>query len=179
MQLTIQQFREGLSDPDFAVGFIINNNPEAVAERLRSMDFIVSDADGIVRALNQLLAEDQGQRFVDALSVPVNIDVLSAEELAVLGQQSIAMANVAGAKSNNMKDEEGGFNWGALFGGLAQGTLFYLNSTGQGQVNPQAGAANAAANPPQAKDNTLWWVLGSVLLIIVVVAIIIIAKRAK
>ncbi len=176
MQLTQQQFREGLSDPDFAVGFIINNNPEAVAERLRSMDFIVSDADGIVRALNELLANGDGARFIQALSVPVDTSTLSAEEQVILGQQSLAMANVAGAKSNNIKDD-GGFNWGAVFGGLAQGTLFYLDQTGQATVDPQAGATNAAAPPAASSSNTMWWVLGGVLLVAVIIAVLIIAKQ--
>ncbi len=176
---SLDQLRTSLLSPDYAVAFIIGNNPEAVADNVRQMGFIASDADGIVRALNAMLADGRGEDFIQALSVPVRTDRLTAEELAVLGEQSVAISRAYGKAatgSNSYKDESGGFNWNALFGGLASGTLAYLQLNGANQVNP--GAAQPTT-PPPAKDNTLTWVLGGIAVIVLVVVVVIAIKASK
>ena len=93
--LTISQFREALTNPDYIVGFIIANNPEAVADNLRGQGFIVSTPQDIVQALNALLERGDDALFEQALSVPLNEDRITPDELVVLAEQSDAMRRVA------------------------------------------------------------------------------------
>lgn len=167
MLQTIDQFRANLADPDYAVGFILQNNPEDVADNLRGMGLTVSNTQDITNALNGFLEDGRGELFVQALSVPVKTELISDEQLVVLAQQATAMANAAGQPL--AKSAQGGFNVNALLGGLATGALFYLNSNNQNQVQP-----TNTPKPVEQKDNTMMWVLigGAVIVVIVVLAMV-------
>lgn len=176
MAQTLDQLRIDLSTPDYGVAYIINNNPEEVADRLRAQGFIVSDADGMADALNELLAAGNTSGFRQALSVPVRLDRISPEEIAVLTETAVAMANAGGEPIT--KNSDGGFNVAALFGGLATGYLSYLTLTGQQQVNPQAPNTNQQPQQPR-QDNTMAWVLGIAAIVVVVVVVVMLTKGKK
>jgi F0F1-type ATP synthase membrane subunit c/vacuolar-type H+-ATPase subunit K len=174
--LTLDQFRLGLQDPNFAVAVIIGNNPEDVADRLRNMGLIVSSADDITIALNALLDAGNYTGFRDALSVPLRADRMSGDEIAVLQQQVPSMVRAAGGDMKSTGQGQGNaFNLNALFAGLATGTLAYLNATGQQQVQP--GTAANAQQPAPAKDNTTMYIVIGVVVVLVIVAIIAFKKK--
>lgn len=174
MAQTIEMFRQNLATPDYGVAFMIANNPEDIADNLRSQGFIVSDADGIVQALNELLATGNSAGFRSALTVPVRTDRLTSEELAVLAEVSSGMANATG--EGLPKNSDGSFNVSALFGGLATGYLSYLSLAGQNQVNPQAPKPE---EPKAATDNTMAWVLGIAAVVVVIVVVVMLTKGKK
>lgn len=167
---SIDQFRANLADPDYAVGFILRNNAAAVADNLRGMGLVVSTPDDITNALNQFLERGQDELFVQALTVPVDMDNITQEELVVLAQVANAQANAAGRPL--AKSAEGGFNINALLGALATGALFYLNSTGKPAVNP-------TTTPPAAtpKDNTMTYVLIGGAVVLVVILIVVLTRK--
>jgi hypothetical protein len=170
--ITLDQYRAQLSDPDAAVAVILSNNPEDVAEKLRNMGLVVSGVDGLAEALNTLLAANDGKGFVDALSVPVRKDRISADELEVLTQTSQAMMRANGGITAKSLDLN------ALFAGLATGTLAYLQSTGATNVQPGA-AAGATPPVPPKKDNTTMWIVGGIAALILVVIVIVVLKKTK
>ena len=175
MVTTTDQLRAAFADPNFAVSFILENNSPAVADNIRAMGVVVSTQQDIANALNAFLADGRGDLFVQALSVPVNTDSISQETLMILAEAAQASSNIAGGPTT--KSANGGFDVNALFGGLATGTLFYLNQTGK-PVNPTGTAANT---PPAAarQDNTMTYVMIGVAVIVVVVVIIALVKAKK
>jgi hypothetical protein len=175
MAQTIEQLRMNLMTPDYGVAYIIANNAEDVADNLRSQGFIVSDADGIVEALNSLLAAGNRTGFISALSVPVRLDRITDQELAVLAEASKGVSDAAGMPM--AKNSDGSFDVGALFGGLATGYLSYMQLSGQQQVNPQQAAANQPPAPP--RDNSMSLVLGIIAIVVVVVVVVMISKGKK
>lgn len=173
--LTLDQLRESLTNPDFAVAFIIDNNAEAVADKLRQMGFIASDEQGITVALNTMLADGRYNDFISALTVPVDTSKLTPEQLAVVGEMAQAMSRASG-QPGQYKSGDGAFNWNALFGGLASGTLAYLQMSGQQSVKPE----NAIPKDPQGpKDNTLYWVLGIAGGIVLLIVAVLLIKAKK
>lgn len=175
MAQTIDQLRQNLQTADYGVAYILANNAEDVADNLRSQGFIVSTADDITTALNEMLAAGNGAAFIAALSVPVRLDKISNEELGVVAQVAAGMANISG--NPLAKNSDGSFDVAALFGGLATGYLSYLTLTGQQQVNPQ----QAAQQPqqPRRHDNTLAIVLGVVAVVVVIVVVVMLNKGKK
>jgi len=174
MAQTIEQLRINLTTPDYGVAYILANNPEAVADNLRGMGFIASDADGIVKALNELLAAGNSAGFTAALSVPIRLDRVTPEELAVVADVANGMANASGQPM--AKNSDGGFDVGALFSGLATGYLTYMSASGQQTVNP---ANPNPPAPPKPQDNTMAWVLGIAAVVVVIVVVVLIAKGKK
>ena len=166
MAQTLDQFRTGLSDPNFAVAFMVQNNPEGIADNLRNMGLVVSSPHDIVEALNGFLEAGDDQAFKDALNVPVVMERITPDELAVLGQQVPAMVRAAGGQAKS-------FDVNALFAGLATGTLYYLNQTGQTRV--EAGPAVPPAAPKQ--DNSTMYIIGGIVLVVIIVAIILLRKK--
>lgn len=176
MAQTPEQLRLSLAEPNFGVAFMIENNPGAIADNLRGMGFIVSDSDGIVEALNTLLARGDGALFVQALSVPVVTDRLSAEEVAIVMEQGIAMGNIGGAPLKSTTQPGGGFNVGAAFAGLAAGYLTYMSTSGQQQVNPQQAAAQQTPAPQPTNYTPI--IIG-VLVVVAVIAVIYFLSKKK
>lgn len=175
LTLTIDQLRQSLTDPNYIVAFIIDNNGEAVADKLRQMGFIASDRLGITNALNQMLADGRQADFINALTVPVDTSKLTPEQLATVSEMAQAMSNVSG-QPGNYKSADGTTNWNAIFGGLATGTLAYLQLSGQTSVKPD----NAQPKPPEApKDSTTMWLLIGGGLLVLTVLIIILVKAKK
>lgn len=96
--MQIKTFRELLmTSPDFATSYIVANNPVAVAERLRALDFTVSGPDEIFAALNELLQEGRYGDFQHALSVPMVTDNMDPAETAVVLEVGSGMARAAQA----------------------------------------------------------------------------------
>jgi len=168
--LTISQFREALTNPDYIVGFIIANNPEAVADNLRGQGFIVSTPQDIVQALNALLERGDDALFEQALSVPLNEDRITPDELVVLAEQSDAMRRVAGKGGAKSTD------WNAILGGLAAGALYYLNSSGTNTVKPTD--PNTAPPTPPKKDNTALYVgIGIAVVVLIIILLLVFRKK--
>lgn len=167
--LTFDQFRENLSDPNYALGVIIANNPEDVADNLNNMGFNVSNFDDIANALNALLEKGDKQKYIDALSVKIRQERMSPQEIAIVTQQGAAMMQVAGGTAKS-------FDWNAAFAGLATGTLTYLSATGGNRVAP---TTPAATTPPKPADNTGMWVgIGIGVLVLIIILIIALKKKA-
>lgn len=157
--ITLDQFSIGLSDPNYALGVMIANNPEAIADNLNNNGFIVSDHQGIADALNEILDRKDYALFKQVLSVPIRLDRMGPEEVNIVTTQAAAMTRAAGGSAKS-------FDLNAAFGGLATGVLTYLAATGTTAVDPNG--AKAPPKPPE-KDNTMLYVgigVGAVLLII-------------
>lgn len=168
--MTDSELKSGLTDPNYGVGYIIGNNPQPIAERLRDMGFVVSTPDDIAQALNALLQRGDGALFIQALSVPMMLDETDPAEAVIVADTARAMRRMAGAKSLGDATAE---DW---FGGLAAGYLAVLQSTGA-SVDPQTTTAVA----PQATkpDNTLMYVLGAVGAVLIIVLVVMAVKAAK
>jgi len=174
--ITLSEFRQALLDPNYAVGYIIANNPEAVADNLRNMGFIVSTPDDIIRALNALLERGDQALFIQALTVELNQERVTPEEMAVIAEQADAMLRAAGQKSTGAA-QGGNFNWAALMGGLATGALFFLNSSGQNQVNP-TNPTNPNTPPPPPKSNAgLYIGIGIGVVVLIIILLLVFRKK--
>jgi hypothetical protein len=170
--ITFEQFRQGLADPNYAVGVMIANNPEDIADNLNNMGFNVSNFQDISNALNELLQKGQGNRFVEALSVKVRQDRMSPQEVAIVTQMGAAQMQVNGGTAKS-------FDLNAAFAGLATGALAYLAATGTNTVAPGAAAGNQPPRPPAPPDNTGMWIgIGIGALVLVVVLILVMKKKA-
>lgn len=163
--ITLDQFRVGLSDPDYALGVIIANNPEDVADNLNNNGFTVSSHQDIADALNELLDRGDKELFRQVLTVPIRQDRMPSEQVAIVATQAAGMTRAAGGQAKS-------FDVNAAFGGLATGVLSYLAATGANQVNPNSAAA---PKPPEEKDNTMLYVgigVGAILLIVLVLILL-------
>lgn len=80
-----------LVDPWVGVDYIILNNAEAVAERLRGLDIVVSSPDDIREAIATLREKGDFANIKYVLSVPMNLAEMSSDE--VLIAQDVARAH--------------------------------------------------------------------------------------
>lgn len=170
--ITFEQFRQGLADPNYAVGVMIANNPEDIADNLNNMGFNVSTPEDISNALNALLEKGEGQKFIQALSVKVRQDRMSSQEVAIVTQMGAAQMQANGGTAK-------AFDINAAFAGLATGALAYLAATGTNTVAPGAAAAGGAPKPPVPPDNSGMWIgIGIGVLVLVVVVLLLMKKKA-
>jgi|GEM_PF-7092491 len=173
-----------LTDPDYIFSYMLGNNPAAITANLRGLGFtIASDAD-VFNAINALLENGQDEQLRAAFSVPMLTDQVDPAEMVVVQQASQALGNVNGMATKSAS-QDGGFDVGALFAGLATGALAYLNASGAGQVSQtsttgtaQTGAAAAAAAEAKAKQQkTMWTIIGIAGAVLVVVLILVFRKK--
>lgn len=159
-----------MADPNAAINYIVNNNPDAVVDRLRGYGFNVAKWEDIGAALNEMLERGEKQKFIDVLNVPFITE--NADPSDVLAVKDAAIALNAQAGTNVAKS----MDVAALFGGLATGTLFYLGQTGQ-QVQVKPADGSQPPKPP-AKDKTWLYVgIGVAVVVAIVVSIIILKKK--
>lgn len=199
--MQIKTFREKmLTDVDYAVSYIVKNNAPAVADRLQTYGFSVSDDDSIFEALNELLSEGRLAEFREALSVPMRTDAVDPAQLAVVSDVAKGMAQAGRAqRSTKMapvwpptldefmgsgpaataEDSDGtspgtGFAnvFGAIIGGLTA-VLGAVNGKGSVQQVPTDGAANnARAEADAAKQKRNRYILiGVGVVLLIVVAV--------
>lgn len=162
-----------IADPaNAAIGYIVQNNGEAVADRLRALGFIVNGPKGIEDALNALLQANRTREFVQVLDVPFNTEDADPNEIAAVRDAVVALNARAGNRAP--------VDVSALFGGLATGTLFYLNSTGQQTVGAKPPSDTGGNKPPEPKkDNTMLYVaIGGGLLLLAAIIIILIKRNS-
>ena len=94
--MQIQTFRQRLQgDLNFAVSYILANNPEAVEERLRALGHSVSNVDDIWAILNEFLADGNMKDFREVLAVPMLTDGVDAAQSGVVLQVGQGMAQMA------------------------------------------------------------------------------------
>lgn len=94
--MQIQTFRQRLQgDINFAVSYILANNPEAVEERLRALGHSVSNVDDIWATLNEFLADGNLKDFREVLAVPMLTDGVDAAQSGVVLQVGQGMAQMA------------------------------------------------------------------------------------
>lgn len=157
-------------DPDAAISYIVFNNPEAVADRLRGEGFTIATEADYGEALNALLAKKAFDKFENALSVPFLTEGVDPGEVLAVKDAAIALNAKAGRNVNKSLDV------GALFAGLATGTLLYLQESGQGTVN--VGPSDNKPPAPPEKDNTWMWIgIGIGVVILTVVVIVLVKKK--
>lgn len=84
-----------LTDASFGVSYIVENNMAAVADRLRGLGFRVSNVEDIFEALNELIAANERDKFIQALNVPFQGDGKDAAELAVVLEVSQGMGRAS------------------------------------------------------------------------------------
>lgn len=169
-----------LSNPDFAVSYIVANNEVAVAERLRGMDFSVGNAEDIFQALNHLLQDGRLGEFQYALSVPMLTDGIDPAESAVVLEVGSGMARAVDAAAGEdapvkIFDPTAGIpdipdlpsgsngaaagsasrgsntNWLNVFSHIAAGVSFTLGSI-SGGGNPAATVTQTATNANVAME---------------------------
>lgn len=103
--MKVNTFKDQLtSNLDFAVSYIVANNPEAVVNNLRGLDFMVGDDPAtIFGALNELLAAGEWDIFQQALNVPMVTQGVDAAQMAVVLEVAQGMhqmsKNAGGAKT--------------------------------------------------------------------------------
>lgn len=161
-----------IADPaTYAIGYIVQNNGEAVAEKLRGMGFIVTGPKGIEDGLNALLAAGETGKFREALNVPFLTEDVDPNEVAAVRDAVIGLNARSGTRSS--------VDLGALFGGLATGTLWYLQQTNTQNVGPKPPAGTGGNKPPEPpkKDNTMLYIGVGVGLLLLVLLIIFLVKR--
>lgn len=169
-----------LSNPDFAVSYIVANNEVAVAERLRGMDLTVGNSEDIFRALNTLLQDGRLSDFQYALSVPMLTDGIDPAESAVVLEVGSGMARAvdaaagedatlkifdpsaglpdipelpagSGGAASSSSGGGGGTNWMNVFSHIAAGVAFILGNI-SGGGNPAATVNQTATNANVAME---------------------------
>lgn len=167
-----------LSNPDFAVSYIVANNEVAVAERLRGMDLTVGNSEDIFRALNTLLQDGRLSEFQYALSVPMLTEGIDPAESAVVLEVGSGMARAvdaaagedatlkifdpsaglpdipelpAGSGGAAPSSSGGGTNWMNVFSHIAAGVAFTLGNI-SGGGNPAATVNQTATNANVAME---------------------------
>lgn len=174
------------TDPQFAIGFILENNPEAVARNLMAMGFDAPRDEGDMRAnLAGMINAGQGNLFVQALSVPLITTNLLPEQVAVvLDVDQTLKGNPTIQRSWQLRDEP--VTAQDVISGIATGILVMLNGGNEVPGNADGGGAGASnnnnGNKPPATDST-WktvaWVCGAVAVIIIVSLTIRWARKRK
>lgn len=156
--------------PQAAVGYIIENNPEAVAENLRGLGFVVTGPKGIEDGLNALLDAGRTREFVQALSVPFLTADVDPNEVAAVRDAVLAMNAASGRRQS--------VDPAALFGGLATGILAYIQATQTAGKPPGTGTTpTTSTNTPPKQDRTMLYIGIGVGLIGLVLLIAFLIKR--
>jgi hypothetical protein len=162
-----------MADPSAAISFILNNNPDAVTDNLRGLGFNVATWEDMGQALNELLERGEKGKFVSALTVPFLTE--NADPGEVLAVKDAAIALNARSGKNVAKSGVSLLN---ILGGLATGTLYTLEQSGEMsvQTKPEAGGGKPPA-PPE-KDKT-WTYIGIGLAVLAVIVVIVIIAKKK
>jgi hypothetical protein len=184
---TVTTLREKLlSNPGFIVSYILHNNPNAVVERLRGMGFTVGNADQAFNAINALLEKGEGEKAVEALSVPMLTADLDPAEVAIAQEVAQAHYRASNAVSGNRQRDALQFDASNIFAGLATGFLTtYQLAGGNGPVKAsptsqvEAAKDQAAADQAKAKRTNTLIVVGGIVLVVVVVIIAVVISRKK
>lgn len=153
------------TDPGFAIAVILENNPEEVVERLHGVGYKVTSLDDVWAAIKDLINKGDQRNLKEVLSVPFISERADSDLAAAIGQVSGGMVQ----KSTN---STGSISAADVFGGLATGILYTLQSS-QGQFNKPAGSTGTSTTP--AKDNTLMWVAlagGGIIVLILLIALL-------
>lgn len=174
---TLVDFKQQLlTDPSFAVSYIVQNNPVDVASRLRGLGFRVSNTSDVFEALNALITADNWNAFWQALSVPYKAEGIDAAEVAIVLEVAQGMANAAKftggqparsaqgfgtsepvygpltEEETNAQNESGNGGAGALdwvnaFSNLATGVIaIFTQNNGADQVRPVDTSTNGGGN---------------------------------
>lgn len=174
MAKLIKDLKEGLmTDPNYAVQFLIENNSPAIIERLQSMGFTVSTPDDVYEALNAMLEQGQRDRFLDALNVPLQTDTLDdAAATVALNAASGFLRGTPGAKKASGGE---GIGWDDVGVGLATGVLAMLGAGGNNRLaQPDAAQQEAmrrAMDEAAAKQRAQTTMIVVVLIVVVVLVI--------
>jgi len=130
--LTPQRLQQLLTiDPSFIVNFIIGNNPNAVADKLSDViGTRPSGPKGVGQALQFLLDTGKDNEFVEALSVPLDLGEMNADQVT-------AVFGAVGMRAT--RDE--------LAGGLALNALRLYRSIDTGSAPEDAAPAAPKSNP--------------------------------
>lgn len=154
------------SDPGYAIGLILANNPEEVVERLHAVGYKVTSADDCWAAINDLIRRGNTQELKYVLSVPFIAERADPELAALIGQVSGSMST----KSTSGQ----GIDAQDIFGGLATGILYTLGSA-NGQLNrPGTTGASTPPAPTSQQNNTMLWlgIAGAVVVLILLVLLL-------
>lgn len=165
--MKISTFRERLiSDPDYAFSYIVANNFEAVADRLRALDYTIGNEGDVFDALNDLKEKQDWRNLTWAFSVPMLTDSVDSGQLAVVADVAAGLAQSGRAKNQPNPDvfdptggagfTEGSGNGGQSYGpepppsgsGSGSGALNWFNAIVSGFTQTWA-AMNQGTKPVQ------------------------------
>lgn len=161
-----------IADPSAAISYIVNNNPDAVIDVLRGYGFNIARFDDIEDALNTLLKRGENDKFLHALSVPFITENADPGEVIAVKDASIALNARAG------KNVAKKFDVNALFAGLANGTLTYLEQT-DGKVNVKPDNGSGKGKDPEKPKSQTWLYIGIGAAALTVLIIILLLLRKQ
>ena len=154
-----------MTDPDFGISFILANNPEAVINNLRGLDFNVDDVSDAFEAINELLERGNTEAVERALSVPMLTDEVDPATVVIVTD---AAQGLRGGRKSTGSDNP--WNVGNIFAGLATGYLAMIN----GRANPgvaQVNTTTGSGTPTPAKNNTTLYIIIA-LVVLAIIALI-------
>lgn len=165
-----------LTDPDFGVSFIIGNNPEAVMENLRGLDFNVNTVEDAFEVINELLSIGNIDAVQRALSVPMLTDQVDPATVVVATGAAEALSPKGRRKSTGAGTDNP-WNVGNIFAGLATGYLAIINGRANQQVNQVTTGTTSGGGQTPTKDNTILYVI--IALVVVALIALLVFKGLK
>lgn len=184
------------TEPDAIVNFLVNNNPEGIADNLDALGMgRMSSKVQIRQALTYLLQKNPTQ-FVRAVNVKIDPSTLSAEEMNVLrnlsdgrnerssrqpdlnyGTPPPSMGGPAPTQGSSSAGTDE--HWSDIATNLGNTVVGLINAIQGTPAAPGAGVDPGAGGVP-TKDNTWMWVgIGVAVLIVTTVVILIFRKKSK